>query len=60
MIGGEQDAHPATREAGGESRRDDGFARRFVAKDIFEQIDAVAIAQDAADRMITVTSTTPR
>jgi hypothetical protein len=52
MIGGEQDAHPAATKAGGEARRNDGVARRFMAKDVFQESDAVAIAQDAADRMM--------
>jgi hypothetical protein len=52
MIGGEQDAHPAARKAGGEARRDEGLARRFMAKDFFQQSNAVAIGEDAADRMM--------
>src|SRR5690348_17918204 len=52
MIGGEQNAHPAAREAGGEARRDEGLARRFVAKDFFQQSNAVAIGEGAADRVM--------
>ncbi len=63
MIGGKQDAHPATAKAGGEARRNNGLARRLVAKDLLQKDDAVAIGQDPADGLVvmnTVMSSTSR
>ncbi len=52
MIGGKQDAHPATAQAGGEARRNNGLARRLVAKDLLQKADAVAVGKDPANRLV--------